>query len=137
MKIAQADVIYENPFTRKQEQSSGDSWASFSMDPKKVEASTNVSVVKEYQLNLNALAQEKAIALSDKGKKKEAVQELKKSAAMLKMFGSQYKDREILKEADALEIQAETIEDQGMTQKSRKLLRTQSYQQKVQQKTQE
>ncbi len=136
LKIARADVTYENPFNRKQERSTGISYASFSSDKEKVAGSTNIGVVKEYQLNLNALAQEKAIELSDKGKKKEAVNELKQSAAKLKQIGSLYKDEKLLKEADALEVQAERIEQEGMSKKSRKILRTKSYQQKHQQLSQ-
>ncbi len=93
-------------------------------------------MVREYQLNLNALAQEKAIELSDKGKKDAAVKELKQSAARLKQVGSLYNDRQLLEEADELEVQAEKIEDQGMTKKSRKSLRTDSFQKKNQQLSQ-
>jgi len=71
IKIAQVDVTYENPFSRKPEKSTGISYASFSSDSGKVARSTNIEVIREYQLNLNALAQEKAIELSDQGKKKE------------------------------------------------------------------
>lgn len=131
--IARADVTYENPFSRKQETSTGSSYASFSSDLKKVAKSTNIDVVREYQLNLNALAQEKAIELSDKGKKEEAVKELKQSAAMMKQIGSQYNDKVLLNEADELEVQAEKIKDQGMSKQSRKLLRTESFQMKNQQ----
>ncbi|WP_299982139.1 VWA domain-containing protein [Desulfobacula sp.] len=133
IKIAQADVTYENPFSRKSEKSTGISYARFSSDSGKVARSSNIEVIREYQLNLNALAQEKAIELSDQGKKKEAVRELKQSAARLKQVGFQYNDKELLKEADELEVQAETIEDQGMSPKSRKLLRTESFQMKNQQ----
>ncbi|MCD4720142.1 MAG: VWA domain-containing protein [Desulfobacula sp.] len=136
IKIAQVDVTYENPFTRKQEQSTGISYAGFSSDPEKVAGSTNIDVVREYQLNLNALSQEKAIELSDKGKKKEAVKELKQSAARLKGIGTMYRDEKLIKEADDLEIQAEMIEAQGMSKKSRKVLRTKSYQMKNQQLSQ-
>ncbi len=136
IKIARADVSYEDPFSQKTENSSGTSYARFSNDPKKVAKSTNIGVVREYQLNLNALAQEKAIELSDKGKKKEAVIKLKQSVARLKQYGSQYNDSQLLKEADALEVQAETIEEEGMSKKSRKLLRTDSYQKKNQQLSQ-
>jgi len=136
IKIAQADVTYENPFSQNLEKSTGILYAGFSSDPKKVAESTNIDVVREYQLNLNALSQEKAIALSDKGKKKEAVKELKQSAARLKTIGTMYKDEKLLKEADELEIQAEMIDDQGMSKKSRKILRTQSYQMKNQQLSQ-
>ncbi|MBC2704976.1 VWA domain-containing protein [Desulfobacula sp.] len=136
IKIAQVDVTYENPFSRKSEKSTGISYARFSSDSGKVARSTNIEVIREYQLNLNALAQEKAIELSDKGKKKEAVRELKQSAARLKQVGSRYNDKELLKEADELEVQADTIEDRGMSPKSRKVLRTESFQMKNQQLSQ-
>jgi len=136
LMVARANVTYENPFSRKLETSSGTSYARFSNDPKKVAKSTNLDVIREYQLNLNALAQEKAIQLSDKGKKKEAVKELKQSVARLKQAGSRYKDEELLKQANELEVQADMIEDQGMSKKSRKLLRTESYQKKNQQLSQ-
>ena len=136
IKIAHADVVYENPFTKTQEKSTGVSYASFSSDPKKVAKSANIDVVREYQLNLNAMAQEKAIKLSDKGNKKEAVQELKQSAARLKQIGTLYKDKAMLQEADAIETRADTIESQGMSKKSRKILRTKSYQMKNQQLSQ-
>jgi Ca-activated chloride channel family protein len=134
--VADAEVYYENPFNQKQETSRGRSYARFSSDLKKVDSSTNIEVVKEYQLNLNALAQEKAIILSDQGKKKEAVSELKKSAAKLKIYGSKYNDKELLEEAQELEVQAEQIEVQGMSKTSRKVLRTKSYQKKNQQLSQ-
>ncbi len=131
--VAEAQVSYENPFNQEQEISTGSSYASFSTDLEKVTGSTNVNVVKDYQLNLNALAQEKAIELSDKGKKKEAVRALKQSAAKLKEYGAQYHDKELLEEAAALEVQADEIEDQGMSKKSRKILRTKAFQMKNQQ----
>ncbi len=133
MEIARAKVYYENPLTRKNEISSGRVVAAFSKNPEVVEKSTNIDVVKQYQLNLNALAQEKAISLSDKGRKSEAVQELKQSAAKLKKVGSLYKDDDLLEEARDLEVQAERIEKEGMSKRSRKVLRTQSYQLKNQQ----
>ncbi len=136
IKIARADVVYDNPFTQTQEKSTGVSYASFSNDPQKVANSANIDVVREYQLNLNAMAQEKAIKLSDQGNKKEAVKELKQSAARLKQIGTLYKDKAMLQEADEIETRADTIESQGMSKKSRKILRTKSYQMKNQQLSQ-
>lgn len=133
MEIARARVYYENPFTEKKEQSEGKRIATFSKDEEKVKGSTNISVVREYQLNLNALAQEKAINLSDTGKKKEAVETLKTSAAQLKSMGSAFKDEKMIEEAEALEQKADLIEKEGMSKKSRKVLRTESYQMKNQQ----
>jgi Ca-activated chloride channel family protein len=136
MTLARADVSYDNPFSQQTETSTGVSYAGFSNDSEKVARSTNISVIREYQLNLNAIAQEKAIELSDRGKKKEAVQELKQSAVKLKQIGNLYKDDELIKEAEALDVQAQKIEDQGMSPKSRKVLRTKSYQMKNQQLSQ-
>ena len=132
-RIARADVYYDNPFSRRQEQSTGISHVKFSSNPETVAASTNIDVVREYQLNLNALAQEKAIELSDKGEKKAAVAELKKSAVKLKEVGTRYEDASLLEEAAAIEDQARRIETEGMSKKSRKVLRTQSFQMKNQQ----
>ena len=133
MELATAKVLYEDPYTKRNEIATGHSIAKFSDDIQKVERSANVNVVREYELNLNAIAEEKAISLSDKGKRKEAVQVLKQSAAKLKDIGSLYKDEKLLEEAEDLEVQAEMIEKEGMSKKSRKVLRTKSYQMKNQQ----
>ncbi|MCK4618933.1 MAG: VWA domain-containing protein [Desulfobacterales bacterium] len=133
MEIAKARISYDNPFTLKRETASGLVSAQFSDDIKKVEKSTNVEVKREYELNRNALEQERAIGFSDKGQIPSAVQTLKSSAEKLKDFGMKYDDRAVLEEAAEMEAQAERLEAEGMTQKSRKELRTKSYQIKNQQ----
>jgi len=135
MEIAKARVSYDNPFTLKRETASGLVSAQFSDDFKKIEKSTNVEVKREYELNRNALEQERAIGFSDKGQIHSAVQTLKSSAEKLKDFGMKYEDKEVLDEAAEMEAQAEKLEAEGMTQKSRKELRTKSYQIKNQQMT--
>lgn len=131
--IAYVNISYENPFTQKKETSSGRAYASFSKDRIKVKKSVNVAVQREYNFNLNALSQEKAISLSDKGKNKEAVSELKKSAQKLREVGQEHNDEELLKRAEEMEVQADQVEKEGMTKKYRKILRTDSYQMKNQQ----
>ncbi len=133
LEIAHATVYYENPLSKTREQAEARGRVSFSPDEKAVKKSTNVAVVRDYHLNLNALAQEKAIRESDKGKKKEAVDTLKSSAAQLKSVGSAISDEKLLKEAELLEQKADLIEKEGMSKKSRKMLRTESYQMKNQQ----
>lgn len=131
--IAYVNVSYENPFTQKKETSSGRAYARFSDDKIKVKKSANIAVQREYNFNLNALSQEKAISLSDKGKNEEAVSELKKSAQKLREVGQEHNDEELLKRAEKMEEQADQIEKEGMTKKYRKMLRTDSYQMKNQQ----
>jgi Ca-activated chloride channel family protein len=131
--IALAKVFYENPFTQRKETSAGRATARFSKDRKEVRKSANIEVFRDYQLNLNALAQEKAITLSDKGKKKEAVEELRTSANQMRELGEEYDDDRLLDQAQEMEAQAAQIEKEGMTKKSRKMLRTDSFQMKNQQ----
>ena len=133
VEIAKADVSYHDPFSMKTLNSQAKATARFSRNQDKVAESTNAQVVKDYQLNLNALAQEKAIELSDQGKTKEAARELRQSAAALKGYAGKYNDEQALEEARDAEIQADMLETQGMSKKSRKALRTKSYQMKNQQ----
>jgi Ca-activated chloride channel family protein len=133
MEIARARVYYENPFTKKKEQTEGRKVATFSQDENAVKKSTNAGVVREYQLNLNALAKEKAINLSDQGKKKEAVATLRGAAAQLKTYGDSLKDEKLLEEAREQDKKAEQIDAEGMSKTSRKALRTDSYKMKNQQ----
>ncbi|MCG8550447.1 MAG: VWA domain-containing protein [Desulfobacterales bacterium] len=133
VEIAKADVSYQDPFSMKILGAQAKATARFSRNKAKIEASTNTQVVKDYQLNLNALAQEKAIELSDQGKTKEAARELRRSAAALKGFAGKYNDKQALEEAQEAEVQADVLETQGMSKKSRKELRTKSYQMKNQQ----
>jgi len=133
LKIARADVNYHDPYAMKTRTSTGVATAKFSKDTAKIEASTNVNVVKDYQLNLNALAQEKAIELSDQGKPAAAAEALRKSAKKLKTYGGKYQDDDLIQEAEEAELQADTLESKGMSKKDRKVLRTKSYQMKNQQ----
>ncbi len=135
MEIARVKVTYEDPVTRKFETASARGFAGFSRDRQKVEKSANISVQKEVQLNYSAIAQEQAIDFADVGQTDEAYRELKKSAVKLKTFGVRYKDKDMLQKAEEMEERAEQIQKQGMTPKSRKLLRTDSYQMKHQQKS--
>jgi Ca-activated chloride channel family protein len=131
--IASVNVSYENPLTQRNETASGRVSARFSDNKAEVNKSANVEVQRDYQLNLNAIAKDRAISLSDMGKKDEAVRELKKSAGQLRYLGRKYGDEKLLDEAQEMEQQAEQIEEKGMTRKYRKSLRTDSYQMKHQQ----
>ena len=134
--IAFAHVSYENPFNKQNETASAKAVARFSRDLNAVNRSVNVAVVKEYQLNLNAIAQEQAIILSDKGKQNEAAIILQNSAEQLKNFGVVNYDYEMIQKSEEMNQQAEEIQKQGMTNKQRKILRTKSYQMKNQQNSQ-
>ena len=127
--IASARVTYENPFTRETETSSAEVRGSYSRDRGEVDKSDNVTVKKAYYLTVNSVGGEQAIALADEGKKDRAADTLRSSAARLKQAGKKYDDRELEKKAEQMEEQASRIERDGMTTKTRKTIRTESYQQ--------
>jgi len=134
MEVARVNVTYEDPVTRKFETTSAHGMAAFSRDRQQVEKSANVSVQKDVQLNYSAIAQEQAIDFADQGQTDAAYKELKKSAVELKAFGVRHGDEEMLEKAEEMETRAVEIRKQGMTPKSRKIMRTDSYQMKHQQK---
>lgn len=135
-EVAVARVTYEDPITQKKRTSEATATAQFSKDTRTVVASANPAVQKAYELNMNAMAQEEAIRLADKGKAKEAVQQLNVSAKNLRQRGEELKDRDLLEKAEQMEKQAEQIEQEGMSKASRKTLRADSYQMKNQQMAQ-
>lgn len=132
-EIAQVETRYHNPFTRRQDVSSDRLLARFASNREQVEKSVNVKVKRDYELNLNAAAQEEAINLSDEGRTKDAVGKLRESAQRLKATGKKLKAPALLKKAEEMEVQAGSIEAKGMDKRTRKVLRTESFQMKQQQ----
>jgi len=135
MEIARVNVTYEDPLTKRFETATARGMAGFSRDRQQVIRSTNVRVQKDVQLNYSAIAQEQAIDFADEGRTEAAYQELKKSATKLKAFGTRHRDAEMLEKAEEMESRAADIRSKGMTPKSRKVMRTESYQMKHQQKS--
>ncbi|MFW5870901.1 MAG: vWA domain-containing protein [Verrucomicrobiota bacterium] len=127
-EIAVARVRYENVFTEDTESATGRVDGAFSENRKTVEESENVKVRASYEVNLNAMAQEKAIKLADEGKAKEAAKVLKESAQKLDKVGKKYGDSALVKRARQIEVQAESIEQEGLSKGGRKALRSESYQ---------
>lgn len=135
MEVARVNVTYEDPVTKRYETASARGVAGFTRDRQVVEKSTNVGVQKDVQLNYSAIAQEQAIDFADEGQTDAAYRELKKSAVELKAFGARHQDAEMLEKAEEMEDRAAEIRKKGMTPKSRKIMRTDSYQMKTQQKS--
>jgi Ca-activated chloride channel family protein len=127
--IASARISYENPFTREKETSGAEVSGRFSKDRSEVDNSDNVTVKKAYYLTVNSVGGDKAIALADEGKKDSAADMLRSSATRLKQAGAKYDDQELTKKGEAMAESARRIEKEGMTSKTRKTIRTESYQQ--------
>jgi Ca-activated chloride channel homolog len=126
--VARAKVAFEDPLTGRPETVKGKADVRFSREMEAVEKSVRPSVTTAYEMTVNALTQEKAILLADKGKTREALEELNKSASRLRVLGGKYSDPRLLKKADEMAQGAKEIEARGWGQQSRKQLRTDSYQ---------
>jgi Ca-activated chloride channel family protein len=92
-----------------------------------VEQSADRSVVIAHANNKSAVAQEKSIELADQGKREEAVAVLRAAARELRALGDKYNDQALLARASQLDTQADTISREGMSRRSRKGLRSESF----------
>ncbi|MEW6088742.1 MAG: VWA domain-containing protein [bacterium] len=133
-KIATANISYENAVSQKTENVSADVIVKFSKNQEEVNKSINIDVQREYNINISAVAQDKAISLADQGKKKEAIKELKGSIDNLRTLGKETGDKNLINRAREMEAQVDEIEEKGWDAKNRKILRTDSYQMIQQQK---
>lgn len=136
LDLALATVRFDDPLTGRSETVNSAQRVTFSNDKAHVEKSGNPSVTAAYEMTLNALTQERAILLADKGKTKEAIDELNRSAARLRSLGNKYNDQRLLEKAEEMDSGAKDIKERGWEQRSRKQLRTDSYQQNMQQRPQ-
>jgi Ca-activated chloride channel family protein len=126
--IASAVVSYSEPMSRRKATSQGKATIRFSANSADVKKSANVAVQEAYELTLNALAQDEAIALADKGRTDLAVNELNKSVNRLHNVGKRFKNTTLLDRAVQTSRRASEISAQGMTKRNRKTMKTDSYQ---------
>ncbi len=127
-EIASARVTYDNPFTSGRESSSGAVRSSYSRERKEVDDSANAPVKKAYVINIHAVAQEQAIVLADDGKKEEAAKKLREAGEKLEEAGALLHDRDLEKKGEDSKKQAKDIGDEGMSKTTRKIMRSESYQ---------
>jgi Ca-activated chloride channel family protein len=126
--VAVAKVAYEDPLTGKDAAVTATATAKFSADTNAVAQSYNAAVQKATELNRNAMVQEEAIALADKGRAKEAADKLVQSAQQLRQVAARTRDASLEKKAEEAEQQAGRIKSQGLGNVDRKQMRADAYQ---------
>ncbi|MCP4159550.1 MAG: VWA domain-containing protein [Deltaproteobacteria bacterium] len=132
--IASANVTYEDPLLKRDRDIEGAISASYSDKENIVKSSENYDVQKSYIKNLNAISNEKALKLLDKGKKKEAVSELKESTKRLREAVNINKDEDVLLEAEEMKQDLEEVTKKGkFSKKKRKFLKMKSFKTRNQQ----
>lgn len=105
----------------------------FSSDLNRHRTSVNLDVQRQLVDNKIALAQEQAITLADNGDTKAASQTINELNVWIATNNAVWKDETIATRNLTLASQAETIEKQGVDKRSRKEMRSSSYQSKSQQ----
>jgi Ca-activated chloride channel homolog len=128
LKVAVAEARFDEPLNGRSETVRATAEVRFSRERSDVTKSGNASVTTSYEMTRNALTQQRAIILADKGKTKEAIDELNGAAARLRSLGLKYSDQRLLGKADETAQQAQVIQARGWGQRSRKQLLTDSYQ---------
>jgi len=131
--IARARLVYEDALANTREETAAEAVLRFSADPEEVARSGNEAVRRDFLLNLNALAQDRAIVLAEEGELGQAVDELRASARQLREAARDLKDSALATRADEMERELGRLEREGLTQDWRKRARTESYQERNQQ----
>ena len=131
--LCMARVDYDNLLTEKSGEASSSVQAKFSRDEKDVTASICAPVQVDYLKNEAAEAKDRAIQLSDQGKKEEAAQVLKANGAKIQSANGYLKNADLDSEFKTLNSSAAQVEKDGYDNVSRKATRAESQQTKNQQ----
>lgn len=137
LPLISAAIQYRNLFSDKDEHQTLALNAQFSRQEEEVKASVNKEVKEEVLLNESALAKERAIEYYEAGRKDEAVQVLRENQQRLQEANVAYDIASPVLEEEVhnLGAQSDMLENQGLDQRSRKVLRTEAEQTKNQQST--
>ena len=82
-----------------------------------------------------AWVKDRAIDLTDQGQQKEAAQLMRSYAATFSSAPAAARDPALMREVETLQQDSDTIEAEGMDNRSRKAMRAESYQIRSQQKS--
>ncbi len=134
-KLASARCSYHNLLASRDDWSEGDTAVSFSRRASDVTASVNLTVQKDLLLNQIAEAKDEAIRQADNGNRQEAAATLKNVAFTVREKAQAYnlQDEEVMKEAEQTLEYGDAVGRDGMDRRSRKAMRTDSYQKRNQQ----
>ena len=135
-EIASARCRYQNAITLQPVAVEARAQARFSASEKDVLRSANAEVQAELGRNMTAIVQDQAVELNDAGKKDEAVRLIKKQSKELRRLGQKFQNNDLVQQAEQLAGQAKQVEQQGINKRSRKAMRSSSFQIRNQQMAQ-
>jgi Ca-activated chloride channel family protein len=127
-ELAQAQCRYENALTSAVETALARISARFSDRRDEVVANANKEVQADVGLNLIAVSKNEAVDLADVGKKRDAVETLRRQSEDLRKLGGAYGNAALIEQSAALEKEALDLDAHGMDRSRRKDYRTDSFQ---------
>jgi Ca-activated chloride channel family protein len=133
IELARVQLTYRDEVAGQDRDASSAGYVQITQDQKKSDKSINGAVAKLNSWFRNVSVREKALALADEGKSKEAAQVLRQQADYNEALPEVAKDEKLMKDNDRLLSSAEELEQQGRFDKrSRKVFQYDSYNQKKQ-----
>lgn len=133
-EVAVATCSYDSVLSHRRETASGRVTARFTQSTKEVIASANKQVQVDYANVLTAIAKDKAVELADQGKKEEAVQVFDSNASVLEGIGTTYGNDVVIDISGLNLTHGVELKKKGMTKSLRKGFRSDSYQERNQQR---
>jgi len=135
LKLATARCSYYNLLSKHSEQSDGEASVRFSKRESDVSRSVNLEVQKDLMLNEMAEAKDEAIRQADRGDHAGAAATLRAVGGKVRETAREYNitDVKVLKGAAVTVEIADSVEEHGLDNRSRKTMRTESYQYRNQQ----
>ena len=134
LKIAQANCIYENALTNRQENSSAKAQVRFSHRAEEIVQSANKPVLKAILENEIAASRDRALDLYNAGRKDEAIAEIQQRSIKLQTQSNALGFSDLAGQAEAFEEDTKTFAAPALPSAVKKEIRSESYKVRKQQK---
>jgi Ca-activated chloride channel family protein len=133
IEIASARLTYEDVLTQKTTVARAQRTMTFSENHENVVSSANLGVQNDYAINVLAETKDKAVELVDANRRADAAKELRAKAAELRATAAAYSNAPVLELAKRQLVEADKLEQEGLSNSSRKAYRAENAQTRNQQ----
>jgi len=133
IEIASARLTYENALTQKTAVVRAQRKIAFSESHETVVRSADLRVQNDYAVNVIAETKDKAVELVDANRRADAAKQLRAKAVEMQATGAAYNNTPVVELAKRQLVEADKLEQEGLSNSARKAYRTENAQTKSQQ----
>ena len=133
IEIASARLTYENALTQKTAVVRAQRKIAFSESHEAVVRSADLRVQNDYAVNVIAETKDKAVELVDANRRADAAKQLRAKAVEMQATGAAYNNTPVVELAKRQLVEADKLEQEGLSNSARKAYRTENAQTKSQQ----